>query len=138
MTGGISLGRAAKFYCLAVRVHRFHSGEIDTDEVSAYLNRSVGRAEWVMTSRWMFGRPPLVLRPGFFSAPVLCPEDVAHRLMAMDCEDHRPQRIVGDHVVDDVELAGWRQVAAQTSPQPNPRGLFPWEARSDRGAFLDA
>lgn len=132
------LHQPRKLYCIAVRVHRFHSGEIDINEVSALLNRSVGRAKWMMTSRWMFGRPPLVLRPGFSCSPVLCPEDVAHRLMATDYEDHRPPRIVGDHVVDDVELAGWRQIATQTSPQSNPRGLFPWEARSDREAFLDA
>lgn len=68
----------------------------------------------------MFAPAPVVMRPGFASVPVICPERVAMPLSLADCEDHRPRRVFGEHVVGAAELAGWRRLV--------PKGLFPWEA----------
>ena len=67
----------------------------------------------------MFAPAPMVMRPGFASVPVICPEPTAMRLSLADCEDHRPQRVYGEHVVGAVELAGWRRLVRG--------GLLPWE-----------
>jgi len=68
---------------------------------------------------WMFAPAPMVMRPGFASVPVICPERIAMRISLADCEDHRPQRVFGEHVLAAAELAGWRRLARE--------GLFPWE-----------
>lgn len=77
-----------------------------------------------MTSVWLFARAPVVVRPRFMSVPVICPEASATRLKLAECED-RPPRLFGEHVIEAVELRGWRWVAAQVYPQFG--GRFPWE-----------
>ena len=76
----------------------------------------------------MFARAPVIMRPGFISVPVLCPSEAATRLNLTECEDHRPQRVYGEHVVGAVELRGWRWVAAQVYPRADGMGVFPWES----------
>lgn len=91
-----------------------------------------------MTSVWMFARAPLVMRPGFFSVPVICTEQIAARLTLADCEDDRQQRVYGEHVVGTVEMRGWRWVAAQVFPRPDGMGVFPWETVAVMGRALHA
>lgn len=78
------------------------------------------------------------MRPGFHCVPVICPETAATRLNLADCEDHRAQRVFGEHVVGAVELRGWRWVAAQVYPPPDGMGVFPWEQVAVGGAKLHA
>lgn len=91
-----------------------------------------------MTSVWMFARAPQVMRPGFLSVPVICMEQIAARLTLADCEDDRPQRVYGEHVVGAVELRGWRWVAAQVFPRADGMGVFPWEKVAIEGCALHA
>ena len=83
-----------------------------------------------MTSVWMFARAPAVMRPAVATVPVICPADAAVRLNLADCEDDRPQRVIEEHVVGEVELRGWRWVAAQVYPRRDQQGVFPWEVSS--------
>lgn len=80
-----------------------------------------------MTSVWMFACAPAVMRPGVLIIPIVCPADAAARLNLADCEDDLPQRVHGEHQVGDVELRGWRWVAAQVYPGAIVKGSFPWE-----------
>ena len=91
-----------------------------------------------MTSVWMFARVPQVMRPGFFSVPVIVPEDVASRLNLIECEDRRTQRVYGEHVVGAVEMRGWRWAAAQVFPRSDGMGVFPWEKVAIEGCALHA
>lgn len=111
-------------HCLAIRVQRRADGEIDTAELEDFLDQTAGPSQWLTTSVWMFARPPVVMRPGFMSVPVICPEVVASRINLAERED-RPPRVFGEHVVGAVELRGWRWVAGQVYPQFG--GQFPWE-----------
>jgi hypothetical protein len=77
-----------------------------------------------MTTSWIFGRGPQIVRPGFASVPVLSPADVAMRLTLSDCSD-RARRVFGDHLVGGVELAGWRCTSAGRRVRSG--GRFPWE-----------
>lgn len=83
-----------------------------------------------MTSNWMFAKAPQVMRPGFVSVPVICQRDAATLIKAAVSEEHR-QRVYGEHVLGDVELKGWRWVAAQVFPRPDRSGVFPWELLHD-------
>jgi hypothetical protein len=107
-----------------VRAFQLGDGEIDTDELEGFLDRTAGPRQWLMTSVWLFACPPVVIRPRFMSVPVICPEASATRLKLAECED-RPARVFGEHLVGEVELRGWRWVAGQVHPQFS--GRFPWE-----------
>ena len=77
-----------------------------------------------MTSVWMFARPPIAPSPGIVTVPVICPKPIATRVNLAECEDRQP-RVFGEHIVSNLELRGWRWVAAQVYPQFD--GWFPWE-----------
>lgn len=110
--------------CLAIRAFQLPNGEIDTEELEAFLDRTAGPSQWLMTSVWMFTRAPAPPVASLMTVPVICPEAAATRISLAECED-RPPRILGEHLVGAVELRGWRWVATQVYPQF--RGRFPWE-----------
>lgn len=118
-------------YCLALRVRRFLTGEIDSAELIEFLDDAAGPHQWLMIQHWLFRAPPVTLRPGALTVPVVCPQDAALRVQAADIHH---QRVILADVIADVELRQWRWVAFQAHPHPSGRGDFPWEHTPDRFA----
>jgi hypothetical protein len=119
------LSAATPIHCLSIRALRKRAGQIDSQELEVFLDQTAGPNAWLMISVWLFARAPEPAPPGLQCVPVICPEPAAARLNLADCEDHRTQRVYGEHIVGAVELQGWRWMAAQVYPQSG--GQFPWE-----------
>lgn len=113
-----------KPYCLAVQVLRHRDGQIDTNELAAFLDETAGPGQWLMATEWLFRAPPPLFRPGALTVPVVCPGDAARRIRVADAEH---ERVHHADVIADAELRRWRWVAFQRRPDPGGRGLFPWE-----------
>ena len=117
--------------CLAIRVYRRNSCEIDTDELVEFLDATAGPHQWLMTAHWLFRAPPIETRPGLITIPVVCPEAAAERLKA---SRHGQQRVLDSEVIFETELRQWQWVAYQVHPNPGGRGYFPWERVGQDGA----
>lgn len=124
LRGDCSLGCSVSIHCLAIGVYLRDNGDIDNKELEGFLDQQAGPGQWLMTSVWMFARPPVLTRPPIESVPVICPETAASRVN-LSCSGSQPQRILRQHVVGAVELRGWRWVAKQVFPEFG--GQFPWE-----------
>lgn len=121
------LSAPAPIHCLAVGAHLVR-GEADAEELEHFLDLTAGPSQWLMTSVWMFARPPLRSRPDLVSVPVICSELGSRRLRSFGPKD----RLHGEHLVGAVELRGWRWVAARVYPRADGRGVFPWELPAER------
>lgn len=111
--------------CLAVVAKLDDSGAIDSVELEGFLNDMAGPRQWLATAEWLFVEPPAEVA-GALTVPVAVPEDIAVRAILNDLTNE-PRRILFDHATSSSETRKWRWVAFQVAPNPEGKGIFPWE-----------
>lgn len=114
-------------HCLAILARTLPNGEIDAEELEQFLEETAGDNCWLMMSVWAFALAPEVESCGSKVVPVICPEETAIWMRLADQLSEDSPRIVGEHAVGEVELRGWRYIAATVLPNDDGKGLFPWK-----------
>lgn len=115
--------------CLAVSAVLDEAGEVDGNELEAFLNHVVGRHQWLSTTEWLFVEPPAEAE-GHVTVPVVIPEGRAVQAILNDLTNE-PQRIIFDLPTTPAETRKWRFIAFTNAPNNFGQGRFPWERAHD-------